>query len=190
MSDVVAGLAHVRTPRRRSRLLRGAEIAIFIGALTALVAVSTVGAVPLTVFLVVGQPLLVLGMVAYGAVALAELVSRRGVSRMRFDAGNVIFRQGDPGDRMYTIITGEVEVVREEPGEAPVVVATLGTGEFFGEMALVSDAPRLATVRATTPLELVAMTRGDFGALYAYLPGFHRMIETLVRRRTIDNLQH
>ena len=189
MTGDVPGPFRVRTPRLRSRLLGFAEAAIFVGAGTALAAVTSVGALPLTVFLVVGQPLLVLGMAAYGVVAIAEILSRRGVSHMHFEVGDVIFRQGEPGDRMYTIIAGEVEVLREEPGTPPVTIARLGKGEFFGEMALVSDAPRLATVRATTPLELAAMTRGDFSALYAYLPGFHRMIESLVERRTIDNLQ-
>ena len=53
------------------------------------------------------------------------------------------------GDLVYTIVRGEVEVIREEADGAERLLSKMGPGEYFGEMALISDAPRTATVRAS-----------------------------------------
>jgi CRP-like cAMP-binding protein len=66
------------------------------------------------------------------------------------------------------------------------LLATMGPGEYFGEMALISDAARTATVRARTGVELVGMGRADFTTLYAYLPGLQQRVETLMRQRAAD----
>jgi putative peptide zinc metalloprotease protein len=75
-------------------------------------------------------------------------------------AGEVIVRQGEPADACYLVRSGQVEVVAvEEGGEH--VLATLAAGELFGESALLTDAPRSATVRATEVTELLALHRAD-----------------------------
>ena len=71
--------------------------------------------------------------------------------------GEEIFRQGDRGDRFYVIGSGEVEVVTDS--NAPVV---LGPGGYFGEIALLGDVPRTATVRARSDVELYALEREEF----------------------------
>lgn len=73
-----------------------------------------------------------------------------------------IIRQGEPGDRFYVVRSGQVEVVRD--GQR---LATLGPGESFGEIALLLDVPRTATVRATAPTELLALSAEDFRDLLA-----------------------
>jgi MFS family permease len=84
---------------------------------------------------------------------LEQLASR--LSRVRVAAGDDVFRRGDPGDRFYVIGEGEVAVALD--GRAPV---TLGPGAYFGEIALLRDVPRTATVTARTEVELYAL-EGD-----------------------------
>jgi hypothetical protein len=78
---------------------------------------------------------------------------------VRLSAGEVVFRRGDAGDRFYVIARGEVEV--DVDGREPVV---LRPGDFFGEIALLGDRPRTATVRAMTPLEVYALPGEGFVA--------------------------
>jgi MFS family permease len=88
-------------------------------------------------------------------VMLEELASR--LSRVRVPAGEVVFRRGDPGDRFYVIGEGEVAVALD--GRPPV---TLGRGAYFGEIALLRDVPRTATVTARTEVELYTLERDFF----------------------------
>ena len=110
-----------------------------------------------------------------------------------YEKGAVIFRQGDTGDTMYIVHSGAVEVRREQGG-ASSVVARLGRGEFFGEMALVDREPRSATVAAAEPSLVVPITRDfvfkhtqkDTKFIFSILEGLcHRLEATnkLIRER-------
>lgn len=79
------------------------------------------------------------------------------LSRVHVAAGDVVFRQGDHGDRFYVVDSGEVEVAPE--GRTPV---TLGRGDSFGEIALLRDVQRTATVAARTDADLYALERDLF----------------------------
>ena len=67
--------------------------------------------------------------------------------RVAYEGGEILFRQGDMGDAAYIVMEGEVEVLVEAPG-GPVTVATLGRDAVVGEIAILCDVPRTATVRA------------------------------------------
>jgi len=79
----------------------------------------------------------------------------------RFEEGETIFRQGDPGGTMYFVIEGMVEVVRESEGTSR-RLARFGPQEFFGEMALITGRPRTGTATAVTRTTLLPVTRSEF----------------------------
>jgi CRP/FNR family transcriptional regulator, cyclic AMP receptor protein len=75
-------------------------------------------------------------------------------------SGKVLTRQGAPGREFFVLLEGTVDVVRD--GKQ---VATLGAGDFFGELALVSNIPRTATVTATSPIRTLVVVDRDFRRL-------------------------
>ena len=85
------------------------------------------------------------------------------VRRCRFAARTTLFRQGDPGDTFYVVDEGEAEVV----GDGAIVAMVAG-GDFFGEIALLHNVPRTATVRARTDLSVLEIERQEFLAVSGY----------------------
>jgi putative peptide zinc metalloprotease protein len=84
---------------------------------------------------------------------------------MRAPAGRQIIRQGERGDRVYLIRSGEVEVWRREENRREQLVAELRRGDYCGEYALLQDEPYDATYRASVDSELLVMSRRDFDRL-------------------------
>lgn len=81
----------------------------------------------------------------------------RNLERLEVSAGTVVIRQGDPGDRFYVVEHGRLSV--EADGRA---VAELSDGDQFGEIALLRDVPRTASVTAIEPSEVLALSRAEF----------------------------
>ena len=106
-----------------------------------------------------------------------------GLRREHFEPNEVIFREGDRGDRLYVVLHGEVEVFRQVPGQGEVTLAKLGAGECFGEIALISDTPRTATVRSASAVNLLAVDRDAFQALFSSLPPLRGFFESLIGTR-------
>jgi NADH dehydrogenase len=100
-----------------------------------------------------------------------------------FAAGEYVVRQGDFGDKLYIVKAGEVEVLKSRDGAPDERVATLKAGDYFGEMALLSGAPRTATVRSLTPLDVMVVGREDFLALIGSFPELRSVFQELGRRR-------
>jgi CRP-like cAMP-binding protein len=80
-------------------------------------------------------------------------------------AGRTIIRQGDVGDRFYIVRRGHVEVTQRDDRGVSEIVNQLDRGDYFGEVALLRDAPRNATCRATIPTETLSLARHDFDML-------------------------
>jgi ATP/ADP translocase len=100
------------------------------------------------------------------------------VQTVHVEAGDLVFEEGEPGNHLYVILDGEVEVIHG--GER---VAQLGVKECFGEMALLDQSARSASVRALKPVELLALARDDFQDLLDLNPALARgVIRVLVQR--------
>lgn len=99
------------------------------------------------------------------------------LSRAHYRQGEVIIRQGEIGDRFYIIESGEVEVLRQDDDAPERRLCTLGKGQSFGEIALLKDTPRTASVRCLTPVDVITFGRQDFQSLMASSASLRRLVE-------------
>jgi NADH:ubiquinone reductase (H+-translocating) len=98
--------------------------------------------------------------------------------REHFEPGQEVFRQGNLGDRIYAILEGEAEVVVKDR-----VVARLGPGELFGEMALLDRTTRSVTIRSATSLSVWSLPKKELELLAQGMPELRRSLEDLRERR-------
>jgi CRP-like cAMP-binding protein len=110
----------------------------------------------------------------------------RGATQAHYEPGETVFEEGDTGDSLYMILSGQVEVIKRFAGE-PQVVRTLGPGEYFGEMALLGRHPRSAGTRALSALDLLVLPGSDFSALADGLSEFRGAFEEIARRRAASD---
>ena len=104
--------------------------------------------------------------------------------RRKYAPGEIIVKEGGNAVGCFIVASGEVEVVKglDAPDQQE-VLATLGPGDFFGEMAIIDDSPRSATVRAIKDTECIAITRWDFMAEVRTRPDIAiQMLPILVKR--------
>ena len=100
----------------------------------------------------------------------------------RFDPGAAIVSAGEPGHGFYLILDGRLEVKKGDR-----TIATLGPGDYFGELALIREAPRSATVVAKDPTTCLALTRWDFKGIVVANPSIAiRLLETVANRLPDD----
>ncbi len=111
--------------------------------------------------------------------------------RLTYSPEDVVFEQGDSGDAAYIIIGGEADVIIDTPG-GPLVVATLKQNEIVGEIAILCDVPRTATVRAKSQLTTLRISKDLFFNLIVEFPEIaveimrelaHRLEQTTARLR-------
>jgi CRP-like cAMP-binding protein len=113
------------------------------------------------------------------------------VEERHVNAGETLFRAGDPGDALYIVARGRVSVLHDTTMDGQTSeqqIAELGEGNAFGEMALLSGASRTATVRAATDADLLRIGRGDFDKLIATDQQFATSLQRLSHSRAISNL--
>jgi EmrB/QacA subfamily drug resistance transporter len=99
-----------------------------------------------------------------------------GAQRAQLRAGEWLFRQGDVGDAMYVVERGRIEIVAEAPGCDAEVLCELGPGAVVGELALISGAPRNASVRARRDTTLRRLPGEDFEEVVRLSPDFSRAL--------------
>jgi CRP-like cAMP-binding protein len=110
-----------------------------------------------------------------------QMLANAGFPPARYAAGDVIFAEGDKGDAMYVVRSGEVTVERNGR-----IMETLGGGGVFGEMALIDGAPRSATARAKTDCEVAPINEKTFLFLVHETPFF----AIAVMRTLASRLRH
>jgi NADH dehydrogenase len=106
-----------------------------------------------------------------------------GIHREHFQPGEIVFNQGDFGDSVFAIQEGECEVIREADGKTE-VLAVLGPATFFGEMAVLGDCTRNATIRARTPVRVLSMSKNDFNKIRETVPAFASVFSDLAKDRS------
>ena len=113
-----------------------------------------------------------------------EIISR--ITLMYYPADYELFKQGQQGDALYIIRSGQVEIYKEphDEGDLPTVLATLGKNDFFGEMSLVSNAPRSASAKAISECQIFILKQQDFQSLL----NSNSELATQVSSKMIDRL--
>jgi MFS family permease len=102
----------------------------------------------------------------------------RSLEPVSVSAGEIVFNKGDVGDRFYVIASGSLEVLDDD-----LLLNELGRGDAFGEIALLRDVPRTASVRARTESTVFGLERAEFLAAIAGNPGFGRDTDRLAESR-------
>jgi CRP-like cAMP-binding protein len=116
-----------------------------------------------------------------------ELASvERILHRREYESDEVVFYQEDPGVGMYIVQEGSVAIVSEPSGQ---VLAQLGGGEFFGEMALLDDSPRSATAVCKAPSRLLVFFQADLFGLVEREPRLGVKIMTRLARVIAERLR-
>ncbi|MFA5832746.1 MAG: cyclic nucleotide-binding domain-containing protein [Bacteroidota bacterium] len=104
-------------------------------------------------------------------------------------AGEIVFHQGDPGNALYLIDNGEVDIT-SGLGSDQKIIATLGVGQSFGEMALLNNDLRTATAVAKSNAHLLKIGKEQFDALMEISPALRKSVEQLNTKRILMNVQN
>lgn len=112
------------------------------------------------------------------------------VEQSSFPPGTLIFKQGDPSDRFYIIESGQVSLTVHDQASAEAKLTCLGPGEFFGEVGLLKDAPRNATVVTDKATSLYHFSKDNFDELLARLPKLKAPIARRARVRALKEQAH
>lgn len=97
---------------------------------------------------------------------------------VQFEAGKVLAREGAVGREFFVVMAGKVEATRNG-----VSIGVMGPGSFFGEMALLDGQPRVATVVAVEPTEMLVLTTQGFGSVVDQMPSVDRKMLTVLATR-------
>ncbi len=109
--------------------------------------------------------------------------------RLTYNAGDSLFHQGDEGDSAYIIVDGDADVLVDSP-TGPITVATVGKNDFVGEIAILCDVPRTATITAKTTLTTMRISKELFFQLVCQFPQMSiEIMRELARRLEVTTRQ-
>ncbi|MCX6923599.1 MAG: cyclic nucleotide-binding domain-containing protein [Verrucomicrobia bacterium] len=168
--------------RTRILLLAAQSLALLALVLGLIFTLHTTGGT-LFLFSSLAPVLVGLAIVILAAVAVNRYLARHRLFEIEdYEPGDIVFREGDPGDCAYFIHSGEVEVIRELNG-LPQVIDRMGKDDYFGETALLTNARRNATIRAASKLRVAVLGKANFQALLSVLPATKQdMLKTVQAR--------
>ena len=106
-----------------------------------------------------------------------------------FDTGSVVVKEGDPGNSLFILVKGEVRVTTKSSPKGEVFLATLGDGEFFGEIALLTGKPRTATIVTIQPSDLLELNRNDYKEITAKYPSVKKVVEDFHLQRANKTIE-
>lgn len=183
---MAAFIPKLQKPGVSRKLLITAEILVFLAVCITILAVINLHPINLTLFIVIAQPFFIIGIVLHIIITTAWFFSHHGTSQTIYTPGEIIFEEGDKGEFVYTIIHGNVEIIKKDVEGGVDVLAVLGPGDYFGEMAMASNKPRSATARAVNSVKTMTIAKGDFVNLYKYLPALKENVDNVIQSRTAD----
>ncbi|QRM53875.1 cyclic nucleotide-binding domain-containing protein [Sinorhizobium sp. BG8] len=102
--------------------------------------------------------------------------------RLNYAPGQTLFRQGDAGDAAYVVLSGKAEVIIDSPA-GPIKLAEMGCNAVLGEIAILCDGVRTATVKASTPLEVLRISKDHFLKLMSDNPAVTIQIMRVLAQR-------
>jgi CRP/FNR family transcriptional regulator, cyclic AMP receptor protein len=100
------------------------------------------------------------------------------MNRAHFAEGQFLFKEGDPADSVFRLLNGAVDILRDLDGD-PILLGTIGAGQFIGEMGVVEDRPRNATARAASEVEVEILTPIEF---FDQITGSPQVVRELIQR--------
>ena len=169
--------------KRQRWLLLGAQLFALAAMALGLLFLRSATGGTVILFSLVSPALLFAAISIVVGVAIYTLRRRhRLFDNLEYESGDVIFHQGDPGDSVYFIQEGSVEVLRDDA-----VIAKLSTGQHFGEMALLADEPRNATIRAAAPTKVAALGKQNFLTMLNVLPSTEKDILSTIQARAMED---
>ena len=108
---------------------------------------------------------------------------RAAMSELRLRRGEILFLEGEPGDRLYVIADGKIKLGHAAPDGRETLIAVLGPGEMLGELALFDPGPRAATATAIAPTRLLELRHDDLTGILAGRPELSsQLLQSLARR--------
>jgi len=119
-----------------------------------------------------------------------QIWATHNLETLSYPPGAAIIHEGTPPDNFYIITKGRVEVVLQQSSGSEIVVATMGVGQYFGEIALLRGGTHNATVRAgfDTGVAVVVLDRDEFGRLVTESPTTREAIDQIAAQRAAENL--
>jgi len=113
-----------------------------------------------------------------------EVIDR--MERVNFSKGDIIFKEGDPGDWFFIVREGKVAVIKKRKWFKDILIKELGSEDFFGEFALYLNKTRTATLRAVENTVCFVLFKNNFQEHTEKHPEFKREIEKLIEERNVN----